>query len=142
MAKGNPKNWDVVQEAQTHHVASSFAKAYVVDMVKRNACIRLGVTPEGKTASDMATRIYHHPLTQEYIAKLIKNFSKSKHVTKDTIVSKVWELANDETAQHNSRISAHKLTSELLGIKVDKKEVDVKGVNPVINLTVAETETD
>lgn len=135
MAKGNPKDWDLAQEAQTHHVASEFAKAYVVDFVQRNACIRLGITPEGDLANDTAHRVKNHPLTQEYIAKLVKKFSKTKHVTNETVMAKIWEVANDPVANDNAKLGALKLTAEILGMKIDKKEVDVKGINPVINLT-------
>lgn len=140
MASGDPEDWTLEEEAYTHYLGKLFAEEYTEDFNDYQAAKRLGASD--KIAKKLGYKIRQHPITQEYIAEIINNFEVRNNVSRDKILSLLYRDATNFNvfAKPSARVSAQKKLADVLGMVVDKKEINFKDKVPVINMSVVKSE--
>lgn len=137
MAEGNPEEWTLEEEAYTHYLARLYAEEYTEDFCTWKAALRLGATQ--KAAWKLGAAVHDHPLTQHYIAEIIKTFEVRHNVTRDKILALLYRDATNYNAlaKPAARVSAQKKLADILGMVENKTIVDLRSKQPIINMTVS-----
>lgn len=108
MPSGDPKEWDVVEEALGHTLAREFAREYLVDWDLMMSMHRLGYY--GEDAAKKGKTLLKHMLVSQYLNEFIQDFGKQIGITPDNIIALLWAEANDRSfgSSSRSRITALK----------------------------------
>ena len=108
------------------HLRDCFVAQYVVDFNGSKALSRIGCPGDIKYCRKKASELLQEPYVSVRIAKLLMERRETDIVSRNQVLARVWQEANDDDNSGKERIAALTLLAKMLGmlreLVVDKPE--------------------
>lgn len=105
-----------------------FVNEYLKHGIGRNAAISAGYSE--KSADSMASQLLKLPKIKKAIKAKEDEFEMAALITKESVLSGIYDIANDKEASRTEKLNAYKLLGQHLAMFTDKQIIQNENSNP------------
>lgn len=110
-----------------------FVNLYLSGESAKNAAIKAGYSE--KSAESMGSQLIKKDKIKKEIDRKEKEFEMAALITKESVLSGILNVANDQEASNTEKLNAYKLLGQYLALFTDKQIIQSTNTNPFEQLS-------